>query len=76
MVLSILGSSKIDDLIAVPRLVVVALSFLPVAMPNVVGIIFLELFRVNVMLPAEFRLPEEKRLFHGQADTFEEETEL
>jgi len=45
-------------------------------MPNVVRVVLFELFRVNVTFPRKFRLPELKRLFHGEADAFKEETEL
>ena len=45
-------------------------------MPNIVGVVLLKLLTVDVVLSCEFLFPEHERLFHGQSDSFQVETEL
>ena len=76
VILSVCWRRKVDRLVAVPWLVIVALSFLAITMSDVVCIVLLKFLRVNVMLSCELRLPELERLFHRQSNSLEEESHL
>ena len=76
VILSVCRRRKVDRLVAVPWLVIVALSFLTITMSDVVCIVLLKFLRVNVMLSCELRLPELERLFHRQSNSLEEEGHL
>jgi len=67
---------QVDYLSTVPGPVIITLSFSAVTVPDVVSIIFLELIPINVFLLRELTLPEGKRFFHREADTFHEEPHL
>ena len=58
MVLTWAWCSQIDRLVAVPGLVVVALTFLAVGVANVISVLLLELLIVDVVLPSELSFPE------------------
>ena len=74
MVLTVSRCLQINDFGTVPGLIVIALAFLTVHVSNVVSVVLLELVRVH--LPAELLLPELRGLFHGQAETLQEQAHL
>ena len=67
---------QIDRLVAVPGLVVVALALLTIRVTDVIGVLLLKLFIVNIVLFGELSFPESERLVEIEADALEEETQL
>lgn len=57
MILTWPRCGQIDCLIAVPGLVVVSLTFLTIRVTNVVGVLLLEFFAINVIFLGELTLP-------------------
>mgnify|MGYP007004904918 CR=1 FL=1 len=58
MILTWPRCGQVNCLIAVPGLVVVSLTFLTIRVANVVGVLFLEFFTIDVILLCELALPE------------------
>lgn len=76
MVLADTRCCQVDRLVAVPRFIVVTLTLLTVRVTDVVRVLLLKLFIVNVILPCELTFPEAKRLIKCETDSFEEQTKL
>ena len=67
-------SSLLNDLVAVPWLVVVLLSFFTEHMANVIAVSFFKF--LNIHLLSELHLPELDRFVHVKTQSLEEKTEL
>lgn len=65
MVLAGAWRLRIDDLVTVPGLVVVALAFLTVAVSHIVSVIFLKLVTIDFF--AEFFFPELNRFVDSKS---------
>ena len=76
MIFTTCRGCQIYDFATVPWLIVVAFTFLTVAMSDVVCIVLLEFLTVDVMLFRELLLPEYERLIHRKSYSFEVKTEL
>lgn len=74
MILFLPRRLHVDDLLAGPRLVVVALTFLPIAMSDIVRIVLFEFVAVNFF--AEFSLPELEGLVDVEAEPFQIKSKL
>lgn len=75
VILALSRSLLVDDLLAVPRLVVVSLTLLTEHMSDVVSVVLVEFIAIDALL-CEFLPPELHCLVHGQSDSFQEKTEL
>jgi hypothetical protein len=76
VVFTVTWLGKIYRFVAVPGLVIISFTLCTVRMPNIVSIVFLKLFVVNVRLLCHFPLPVRQRLLHVKTDTFEEKAKL
>lgn len=76
MVLSVSRLSEPDHFVAAPRLVIVALAFSAIHVTNIVGVLFFELLRVDIVLFGELVLEVCQRFVQREPHAFEEKAQL
>lgn len=76
MVFTLAWLCQSDGLCTIPWLVIITFSLLTVAVSNVIGVILLKFFTIDVFLFCKLSFPKLKRLFHSKSYALQKETHL